>query len=61
LGLQFHLEVDPGLVQEFVDGQGAWPEGRFVQTPKAIVAEAVEHCDRNRKLLHGMLDAFCGE
>jgi GMP synthase (glutamine-hydrolysing) len=60
LALQFHLEVDPTLVKEFVEGQGEWPAGRYVQTRDAILREAVSHCDRNRQLLHGMLDRFCG-
>ena len=60
LALQFHLEVDPTLVKEFVEGQGEWPAGRYVQTRDAILREAVSHCDRNRQLLYGMLDRFCG-
>ena len=52
------MEVDPSLVQEFVKSQGAWPEGTYVQAPKVILSEAAMHCDRNRALLHGMLDAF---
>jgi GMP synthase (glutamine-hydrolysing) len=59
LGLQFHLEVDPPLVKQFVDGQGQWPTGPYAQTPETILSEAVLHCDRNRQLLHGMLDEFC--
>ena len=60
LGLQFHMEVDPALVKEYVAGQGTWPGGRFVQDPKVIIAEAASRCERNRQLLHGMLDQFCG-
>jgi GMP synthase-like glutamine amidotransferase len=59
LGLQFHMEVDPLLVKEYVKGQGEWPTGPHAQTPEAILAQAASHCDPNRKLLHGMLDAFC--
>lgn len=59
LAIQFHMEVDPTLVQEFVKGQGEWPKGPYVQAPKAIISEAAAHCDRNRELLHGMLDQFC--
>lgn len=59
LALQFHLEVDPTLVKEYVAGQGTWPIGRFVQEPKAIVGEAEMHCVVNRQLLFGMLDEFC--
>jgi GMP synthase-like glutamine amidotransferase len=59
LGLQFHMEVDPGLVAAFVEGQGEWHEGPFVQSGKTILQEAPSHCDANRQLLHGMLDAFC--
>jgi GMP synthase-like glutamine amidotransferase len=58
LAVQFHMEVDPSLVQEFVKSQGDWPEGIYVQAPKAILSEAATHCDRNRALLHGMLDKF---
>jgi GMP synthase (glutamine-hydrolysing) len=60
LGLQFHLEVDLKLVEEFIEGQGEWPTGPYAQTPKAILAEAPAHCDRNRQLLHGLLDEFVG-
>jgi GMP synthase (glutamine-hydrolysing) len=58
LALQFHMEVDPELVEEYVAGQGDWPTGPYVQAPKDIVGEAASHCDRNRQLLHGMLDKF---
>jgi GMP synthase-like glutamine amidotransferase len=58
LGLQFHLEVDPGLVKQFVANQGEWPTGRYVQKPEAILSEAASHCERNRALLQGLLDAF---
>jgi GMP synthase (glutamine-hydrolysing) len=60
LALQFHMEVDPPLVKQFVDGQREWPTGPYVQTPEAILSEADSYCDQNRKLLHGMLDRFCG-
>jgi GMP synthase-like glutamine amidotransferase len=58
LGLQFHMEVDPDLVKLYVESQGEWPKGKYVQDPKQILAEAVAHCDRNSALLHGMLDRF---
>ena len=61
LGLQFHMEVDPSLVKEFVASQGEWPAGAYVQTGNAILAKAAAHCDVNRALLHGMLDGFCGK
>jgi GMP synthase (glutamine-hydrolysing) len=60
LGLQFHLEVDPDLVKGFVEGQGEWPTGPYVQTPEAILSKAFLYCDQNRQLLHGLLDRFCG-
>lgn len=59
LGLQFHMEVDPGLVKEFVQGQAEWPTGTYAQTPEVILAEAAKYCDNNRQLLHGILDRFC--
>ena len=59
LALQFHMEVDSSLVKEFVDGQGEWPAGPYVQIPETILSEASSHCDQNRQLLHGMLDEFC--
>jgi GMP synthase (glutamine-hydrolysing) len=59
LGLQFHLEVDPDLVKQFVEGQGEWPTGPYVQTPETILAKAASYCDQNRQLLHGLLDLFC--
>jgi len=58
LGLQFHMEVDPGLVKLYVDSQGNWPAGKYVQAPAQILADAVKHCEVNRRLLHGMLDKF---
>jgi GMP synthase-like glutamine amidotransferase len=58
LGLQFHMEVDPVIVEEYVAGQTDWPTGRLVQDPKAILAAAPTHCDPNRQLLHHMLDRF---
>ncbi len=59
LGLQFHLEVDPDLTRQFVDGQAQWPTGRYVQTSKEILSEAAKHHEANRQFLHGMLDQFC--
>ncbi len=59
LGLQFHLEVDPSLVKQFVESQGEWPEGPYVQKPGVILSNADSCCDQNRRLLHGMLDRFC--
>jgi len=58
LALQFHMEVDPTLVREYVAGQGTWPNGRFVQEPKMILDKAEMHCSVNRQLLYGMLDEF---
>ena len=60
LALQFHMEIDPPLVGQFVDSQGEWPTGPYTQTPKTILNEAASHCDGNRQLLHAMLDEFCG-
>jgi GMP synthase-like glutamine amidotransferase len=60
LALQFHLEVDPGLVRQFVEGQGQWPTGPYAQSPKVILRDAIAHHEKNRSLLHGMLDRFCG-
>jgi GMP synthase-like glutamine amidotransferase len=59
LGLQFHIEVDPSLVKQYVASQGEWPEGPYSQTPQAILSEADSYCDPNRRLLHGVLDQFC--
>jgi GMP synthase (glutamine-hydrolysing) len=58
LALQFHMEVDPDLVKLYVQSQGEWPAGKFVQKQETILAEAKMHCARNRELLHGMLDQF---
>jgi GMP synthase (glutamine-hydrolysing) len=58
LGLQFHMEVDPALVKLYVDSQGSWPAGKYVQVPAQILVEAGKHCEANRSLLHGMLDNF---
>ncbi len=59
LGLQFHMEVDPDLVWQFVDGQGDWPTGRYTQRPDAIIDAAPVHSGTNAALLHAMLDRFC--
>lgn len=59
MALQFHMEVDPALVKQFVDGQGQWPTGPYAQTPEMILQEAARHHEANRRYLHGMLDRFC--
>jgi len=59
LGLQFHLEVDPELTKQFVEGQIEWPKGRYVQTPEAVLKEAITHHEANKRYLWGMLDTFC--
>jgi GMP synthase-like glutamine amidotransferase len=59
LGLQFHMEVDPPLVKQFIDSQGEWHAGSHVQIAETIAAKAAAHCAENRILLHAMLDAFC--
>ncbi len=58
LALQFHMEVDPALVRLYVKSQHEWPSGPYVQSPDQILAEADDHCHRNRDLLFGMLDCF---
>jgi GMP synthase-like glutamine amidotransferase len=58
LALQFHMEVDPGLVKLYVNSQEKWPVGKYIQTPAQIMAEAPKHCEVNRGLLHGLLDKF---
>jgi len=60
LALQFHLEVDPSLVKQFVGSQVEWPIGPYVQTADEILGKAAFHCDQNRPLLHALLDQFCG-
>lgn len=60
LALQFHMEVDPVLVKDYVEGQGNWPGGEWVQKPARILDEAATYCEKNRELLHAMLDRFCG-
>jgi GMP synthase (glutamine-hydrolysing) len=59
LGLQFHLEVDPELTKEFVQGQTDWPKGRYVQTRDTVLKDASTYHAANRQYLHGMLDKFC--
>jgi GMP synthase (glutamine-hydrolysing) len=59
LGLQFHLEVDPGLTKEFTQGQTEWPKGKYVQTREVVLKDAAIHHEANRKYLWGMLDSFC--
>ena len=58
LGLQFHIEVDPTLVKEYVEGQENWPCGSWVQTRADVLANAEAYCEKNRRLLHAMLDRF---
>lgn len=59
LALQFHMEVDPGLVKQFVSGQGEWPAGPHVQSPETVLRQGSAHHEANRGYLHGMLDTFC--
>jgi GMP synthase-like glutamine amidotransferase len=58
LGLQFHIEVDPGLVNLYVKSQDRWPKGRFVQEPEVIGKSAPKFCAANLELLHSVLDKF---
>ncbi len=58
LALQFHMEVDPALVEEYVAGQASWPRGKFVQEGRAIAEEAPKFCAGNARVLFAMLDAF---
>ena len=60
LALQFHLEVDPSLVKQFVGSQSEWPHGPYVQTADEILTQAAYHCNQNRPLLHSLLNQFCG-
>jgi GMP synthase (glutamine-hydrolysing) len=59
LGLQFHLETDPSLVRQFVEGQAHWPTGPYVQSPPTILAGASAHHEKNREILYALLDRFC--
>ena len=56
--LQFHMEVNPGLVKLYVESQGQWPSGKYVQESAQILSAAEKYCEANRVLLHGMLDRF---
>jgi len=58
LALQFHIEVDPDLVKLYVKGQSEWPTGKYAQQPEQILEGATAPCERNRVLLHAMLDIF---
>jgi GMP synthase-like glutamine amidotransferase len=61
LGLQCHLEMDPELVRETVDGSSEflrWPKGPCVQTPETILAGAGVHSAPNKIMLDALLDAF---
>jgi GMP synthase (glutamine-hydrolysing) len=58
LALQFHMEVDPGLVNLYVESQGQWPSGKYVQEPAQILSAAEKNCEANRTLLHRMLNQF---
>jgi GMP synthase-like glutamine amidotransferase len=59
LGLQFHPEVNLSLLKQFVNSQGHWPSGSYTQTPETILGEAGKHAEKNRQLLHSLLDRFC--
>ncbi len=62
LGLQFHLEMDPDLVRQTVEGSSdfsLWPKGPYVQTPEKILGHAPDYSAPNRKFLYDLLDAFC--
>jgi len=58
LGLQFHIEVDPQLVTDYVAGQKPWPQGKWVQDGKQINAESANYCAKNLQMLHSVLDRF---
>jgi GMP synthase-like glutamine amidotransferase len=60
LALQFHLEVNPDIVADFVKSQDEWPEGPLVQTQERVQSEAASHYEKDRALLHSLLDRFCG-
>ncbi len=49
------------MVKLYVSSQGSWPSGKYVQDPSQILGEAENHCEANRRLLHGMLDKFFAE
>lgn len=59
LGLQFHLETNSELVEQFVAGQVGWPSGAYVQTPEALLSDGDKYHQANKRFLHGMLDRFC--
>ena len=61
LGLQFHMEVDSPLVDQFIKSQDEWPKGHYVQSGDAISAKATLYCDQNWPLLFAMLDLFCSD
>jgi GMP synthase-like glutamine amidotransferase len=61
LGLQFHLEVDPKIATQYVHSQGIWPEGRHVQLPEDVIAEAENFHAANRQILVNLLDRFCAK
>jgi len=60
LALQFHLEADPHLAAQMVQSQEVWPSGPYVQTRLEVLVQAAIHHQATRKILHGLLDAFCG-
>lgn len=61
LGLQFHPEVDAGLLQDFCgDGTETWPEGNFVQNRAELLHKAPEYFEGARAVLDGFMEALFG-
>lgn len=61
VGLQFHLETTPeGVRQLIAHGAGDLAEGRYTQTPQAMLADAGRF-DAINRLMRGLLDRLAAD
>ncbi|SDS32111.1 GMP synthase-Glutamine amidotransferase [Halopseudomonas xinjiangensis] len=57
IGLQFHLEATPRLLEEFIESSGGDLEpSRYVQSAEAILATEAERLEEARRLMVQILD-----
>jgi GMP synthase-like glutamine amidotransferase len=54
---QFHAEITPELASRFIEAEGTLPQGEYVQSPDAMLADAKRFRELNRRLF-GFLDAL---
>jgi GMP synthase-like glutamine amidotransferase len=60
IGLQFHLEVTPGMIENWLKDPAGPGSGPFIQSP-AYIMEYSAHCIESRRMLYSFLDLFFAE